>query len=101
MGTGSVWRAADFASTGRYVVNWSQNRAGTQNISFATSTDLIHWEGDESMRFDIDARFYNTHASTGVRWDCIYTIPATGRPDHRDGYPRHGYWTATPHGCGP
>jgi hypothetical protein len=24
MGTGSVWRAADFAETGRYLVNWSE-----------------------------------------------------------------------------
>jgi len=96
MGSGSVWRARD----GRYVVNWSQDHDGTENISFAVSRDLIRWQGVDDL-YGPDPRFYATHASTGVRWDCMYTIPATPTASLRDGYPRFGYWTATPIGCGP
>ena len=96
MGSGSVWRAKD----GRYVVNWSQDRAGTQNISFAVSRNLIHWEGIDEI-YGPDPRYYHTHAPNGVRWDNMYTLPASPTIGTRDGYPRHGYWTATPLGCGP
>ena len=99
MGSGSVWRAKD----GRYVVNWSQDRGGTQNISFAVSHDLIHWQGMDAV-YGPDPRYYTTHATNGVRWDCIYSIPAKPAAvgsSLRDGYPRLGYWTATPLGCGP
>ena len=96
MGSGSVWRAAD----GRYVINWSQERGGTENISFAVSSDLIRWQGVDEI-YSPDPRYYETHAPNGIRWDGIYTIPATPSPSLRDGYPRLGYWTATPLGCGP
>ena len=96
MGSGSVWRAKD----GQYVVNWSQDRGGTENISFAVSRDLIHWKGVDEV-YSPDPQYYHTHASDGIRWDCIYTIPVSPTPSLRDGYPRLGYWTATPLGCGP
>ena len=60
-GTGAVWRSPDFNRTKKYIVNFSQcPRNGLQNISFAESTDLIHWtgiEGDVGW-FDIDERYY-------------------------------------------
>ena len=96
MGSGSIWKDIN----GRYVVNWSQDRAGTENISFAVSRDLIHWTGVDEV-YSPDPRYYKTHASNGVRWDCIYSIPASTTASLRDGYPRLGYWTATTLGCGP
>ena len=121
MGTGSVWRAADFAKTGRYIVNWSQapgkdgqpnngsdpwRTAGYQNISFAESYDLIHWSRPAPLAttyFSADTRYYNDFLPCGSRWDCIYSIPVPqeGRNlSARDGYPRYGYWTASPLHCG-
>ena len=121
MGTGSVWRAADFAKTGRYIVNWSQapgkdgqpnngsdpwRTAGYQNISFAESYDLIHWSRPAPLAttyFSADTRYYNDFLPCGSRWDCIYSIPVPqeGRSlSARDGYPRYGYWTASPLHCG-
>eukprot|EP01045_Picozoa_sp_COSAG04_P039919 COSAG04_NODE_11419_length_710_cov_0.759411_1_plen_197_part_01 len=119
MGTGSVWRAADWERTGRYIVNWSQDPgkdggpnngssvgAGFQNISFAESFDLIHWSRPaplDTTFFSADPRHYHDFLGCGARWDCIYTIPVPqpGRNlSARDGYPRYGYWTASPLGCG-
>jgi hypothetical protein len=105
-GTGSVWRAADFNKTGRYVINYSQCPSkgsvgsGGQNITFAESFDLINWRqksdnGFVQSYFDIDTRYYEDPG----RWDCIFSIPlpnATGGNGLRDGYPRYGFWTASP-----
>ncbi len=33
-GTGSVWRAPDYKTTGRYLINWSQDPGRYQNITF-------------------------------------------------------------------
>ena len=40
-GTSSVWRAADFNTTGRYLINYSvmDTDSKTQNITFAESYD--------------------------------------------------------------
>ena len=96
-GTGSVWRAPDYNTTGRYLINWSQDPGHYQNITFGQSFDLIHWTPLDTY-FDIDERYYNLPG----RWDCIYTIPAPGarRPaaGSMDGYPRYGFWTASPKG---
>ena len=70
-GTGSVWRAPDYNTTGRYLINWSQDPGRYQNITFGQSFDLIHWTPLDTY-FDIDERYYNLPG----RWDCIYTIPA-------------------------
>jgi len=73
-----------------------------QNITFAESTDLIHWtnglEKNESNTFpwfNIDPDLYQVQ---GGRWDTIYSIPVPGKgtENPRDGYPRYGYWTASP-----
>ena len=92
-GTGSVWRAPDYNTTGRYLINWSQDPGHYQNIPFgqacrraptaalchlpappavllAQSFDLIHWTPLD-IYFDIDQSYYNLPG----RWDCIYTIP--------------------------
>ena len=98
-GTGSVWRAPDFNATGRYIINYSQYHSGTQNITFAQSFDLIHWERTEALNntwFNIDHQYYHDPG----RWDCIYSIPVSSGPSPaenlRDGYPRYGFWTASP-----
>lgn len=90
LGSGAVWKDPQFEKTGRFLCNYSEWRKGemgtpTQNILFAWSRDLIHWNkfGDERM-FRVDERFY---ARNG-RWDCIYPMPGP-----RGGY--FGTWTAT------
>jgi len=90
LGTGSVWKSPDFKKTGKFICNYSEHRtdkAGkrTQNILFAWSTDLIHWNkfGDEKM-FKVDTEHYRRHG----RWDCIFAIPRD-----KGGY--WGTWTAT------
>ena len=96
-GTGSVRRAPDYTSTGRYLINWSQDPGRYQNITFGQSFDLIHWTPLDTY-FDIDERYYNLPG----RWDCIYTIPtpqarrAGPASGSMDGYPRYGFWTASP-----
>ena len=103
-GSSAVWRAADFNSTGRYLINYSvmDTVCGCQNITFAESYDLIHWtnglEKNETNKypwFDIDPSLYKVK---GGRWDTIYSIPVPGpgQENERDGYPRYGYWTASP-----
>ena len=94
LGTGAVWKSVDFGESGRFICNyseWRHSTAGiTQNILFAWSKDLIHWNkfGDEHM-FMIDERFYEKYG----RWDCIFPM---GRP--AGGY--YGTWTATRRGRG-
>ena len=90
LGTGSVWKSADFDKSVKFICNYSEHRidaAGkrTQNILFAWSKDLIGWTkfGDEKM-FKVDTANYKQYG----RWDCIYTIPRK-----EGGY--WGTWTAT------
>ena len=103
-GSSAVWKAADFNKTGRYLINYSQmnTECKCQNITFAESFDLIHWtngmelgNADAYPWFNIDASLYQVG---GGRWDTIYSIPVPGpgQENMRDGYPRYGYWTASP-----
>jgi len=92
LGTGYVWKHSDFEENGKFICNYSEHRKEdngkiTQNILFAWSNDLIHWNkfGDESI-FKVDNRFYDKYG----RWDCIFAIPRT-----KGGY--WGTWTATAH----
>ena len=89
LGTGSVWK--DPVKTGRFLCNYSEWRNDDtgqkrQNILFAWSKDLIHWNkfGDDAL-FPIDERYYKRYG----RWDCIFTMPRG-----EGGY--WGTWTATP-----
>jgi hypothetical protein len=94
MGTGMVWRAADFDRTGRYIMNystWFDWAIQSQSIRFAESTDLVHWTKlGELSDFAAEPRWYKTWPSEqDARWDCIYPVP-------RPGGGLYGYWTATP-----
>ena len=97
-GTGSVYRAPDYKQTGRYLINWSQDPGKFQNITFGESYDLIHWQPIDIF-FNIDTRFYKGNG----RWDCIYSLPtpqtrgAHPNAGSTDGYPRYGFWTASPY----
>jgi len=96
LGTGSVWKSADFDESGKFIMNystWFDWCIESQEIRFAESTDLIHWRklGAECA-FRADARWYETYPECKrARWDCIYSIP-------RPGGGRFGYWTAIPKG---
>lgn len=94
LGTGAVWKAADFDQTGRFILNYSTWRdwcIESQTIRFAESTDLIHWTklGEES-EFASDPKWYKAYPDAkDARWDCIY-------PVERPGGGLYGYWTALP-----
>jgi len=86
MGTGSTWKSPNFATDGKFQMNFSEWKGPRQTIFFAESKDLIHWIrlGDE-YEFKQDERWYEPNG----RWDCIWVIP---RPEGG----LYGYWTATP-----
>jgi len=83
MGTGSIWNAGE-----KFIMNFSEEKAGIQTIYFAQSDDLIHWEIlHDDLRSEPDPRWYD-NTSSG-RWDCIWALPK----------PEGGFWgylTATP-----
>ena len=102
LGTGAVWESPDFEKDKTFICNYSEWRrdesAGKhyQNIFFATSKDLIHWEktGEDGV-FPVDERYYVRCDEDGGRWDCIYPNRTA------EGY--EGFFTATPKeyiGCG-
>ena len=104
MGTGTIWKRADFNVSRTYVVHWSHFPQGGSDfdhrarIYFAESRDLIHWsyvKDDVSntsgkyglpLHFDIDPNLYFYD-----RWDTIYPIQKN-EDDLSLGY--WGYWTA-------
>ena len=94
LGTGAIWKASDFETSGTFICNYSEWRKHLdgvrQNILFATSKDLIHWEkcGDIFM-FSPDGDLYKEYRSVWARWDTINTID---RPE--GGY--YGFFTAVP-----
>jgi hypothetical protein len=83
LGTGSTWKTEQ-----GFVLNFSESRNDVQNIFFAQSNDLLHWQilGDE-FRSAPDARWYDD--TPKGRWDCIWTIARPG-----GGF--YGYLTARP-----
>ena len=86
MGTGHIWKAPDFETSHRWVMNYSEHVGPKQDIAFVTSTDLLHWSKvGEEHRFVQDVRWYKEKG----RWDCIDTIQ---RPDGS----LYGYFTADP-----
>jgi len=94
LGTGSVWKAADFEKTGRFLSNystWFDWAIQSQTIRFAESTDLVHWKKlGADFEFKADPRWYEVWPEyPNARWDCIYTVP-------RPGGGLYGYWTALP-----
>lgn len=86
MGGGMVWEAK-----GRYLMNFSESRAGKQSIYFAESADLVSWRRvpvQESM-CRLDTRWYSDGtAFSGQRWDGIWVLP------REEGQGYIGYLTA-------
>jgi len=88
-GSGSIWKSADYDTSGKFICNYSEHRQvdgkRTQNILFAWSTDFIHWtKYDDKTVFKVDTRYFIEHG----RWDCISTFPRA-----EGGY--WGTWTAS------
>lgn len=102
LGTGAVWKSPAFGKDGTFICNYSNGceEEGTgkryQNIFFATSKDLIHWEkAGEDLVFPVDENYYVRYEEDGGRWDCIYP--------HRTKEGYEGFFTAAPKeyaGCG-
>ena len=69
-GSSAVWRAADFNTTGRYIINYSQfaqSVCNCQNITFAESTDLIHWTNGTMASTSFRATFHAVPSVTPSR----------------------------------
>ena len=73
-GTGTVWINPYYSSNSsfKYIVNFSEEplNQNYQNISFATSKDLIHWNSEINTIgwFNINTSYYKDPG----RWDTIY-----------------------------
>jgi hypothetical protein len=89
MGTGTTWKSPNFASDGKFFMNYSLSQSG-QRILMAESTDLVHWTplGSETTTRP-DPRWYTSSDDDTARWDCIFTAP-------RDEGGLWGWWTACP-----
>ncbi len=83
LGTGMIHQVG-----GDFIMNFSEERpVGYQVISFARSTDLLHWERlPESFDLRPDTRFYQREQSESVdplpRWDSLGIVPK--QPDDPD-----------------
>ena len=80
LGTGMVWRAGE-----KFMLNFSEERAGIQEIFFAESDDLLNWTRlpDEEYICLADPRWYADDPTfTSQRWDCIWALPR----EEGDGY---------------
>ena len=87
LGTGMVWRAGD-----QFMLNFSEERNGVQEIFFAESDDLLHWRRlpDEEYVCRTDPRWYaespDVHkpalglhlGSAAGRWAGLYWLPHRG-----------------------
>lgn len=86
LGTGMVWRAGD-----TFMLNFSEERNGLQEIFFAESDDLLHWRRlpDEEHVCRADPAWYaDAPTFSSQRWDCIWVVP------REDGEGYVGYLTA-------
>jgi hypothetical protein len=71
MGTGHIIESPGFRNHPRWIMNYSEWFGDKQDIMFATSDDLFHWNKvNESYRFKQDVRWYKPDG----RWDCIDCI---------------------------
>jgi predicted GH43/DUF377 family glycosyl hydrolase len=86
MGTGHIIEAPGFENHSKWIMNYSEWFGEKQDIMFATSDDLVHWNKvSESLRFVQDPRWYHPKG----RWDCIDCIK-------REDGSYYGYFTADP-----
>src|ERR1035437_3568375 len=74
MGTGAVWRAG-----GRWILNYSLSKEGSQRVYFAESDDLLSWRKlPRTVVCAPDPRWYEctgATTSTNARRDSIWPIP--------------------------
>ncbi|MDB5074861.1 MAG: hypothetical protein JWO42_1040 [Chloroflexi bacterium] len=80
LGTGMTWRVGD-----TFLLNFSEERNGLQEIFFAESDDLLHWRRlpDEEYVCRADPRWYaDAPMFTSQRWDCIWVLPRDDGPGY-------------------
>ena len=86
MGTGHIIESPNFKNHPQWIMNYSEWFGDKQDIMFATSDDLLHWEKvNDSLRFIQDERWYKAKG----RWDCIDCVK-------RNDGSFYGYFTADP-----
>lgn len=86
MGTGHIIEAPGFKNHPGWILNYSEWFGDKQDIMFAVSEDLLHWNKvEDSQRFIQDSRWYQPKG----RWDCIDCVK-------RDDGTFYGYFTADP-----
>jgi hypothetical protein len=105
MGSGHIWRATNSSSIGqgKYITSFSQCPGNHQEISFATSDDMLSWNWLDHDWFLTDERYYlygepgpggaaaGRHLS---RWDGMSAI----LPEPMSGEVAYAVWTASPKG---
>jgi hypothetical protein len=72
LGTGMVWQVDS-----KFMLNFSEERKGQQQIFFAESSDLLDWRRlpANEYRSELDPTWYATApAFSSQRWDCIWVI---------------------------
>lgn len=80
LGTGMTWRVGD-----TFLLNFSEERNGIQEIFFAESDDLLHWRRlpDQEYVCRADPRWYaDAPLFTSQRWDCIWVLPRDDGPGY-------------------
>jgi len=86
MGTGHIIESRNFKDQPQWIMNYSEWFDDKQDIMFATSYDLLHWEKvNDSFHFTQDERWYKPKG----RWDCIDCVK-------RNDGSFYGYFTADP-----
>ena len=86
MGTGHIIEDPGFKNAPRWIMNYSEWFGDRQDIMFAVSNDLFHWQKvADSNRFSQDERWYQPKG----RWDCIDVV-------QREDGSFYGYFTADP-----
>lgn len=78
LGTGMTWEV-----NGKYYLNFSEFRAGRQEVNFAESDDLLHWRRltYEEYVCRLDPSWYAEDPTLSPqRWDCIWVLPAENGP---------------------
>lgn len=76
IGSGMVYRAGD-----RWIINFSGEKDGVQQIYFAESDDLLNWRKLSRKIVCVpDPRWYENKMGDNdrmARWDCVWAVPQT------------------------
>lgn len=81
LGTGMVWQVG-----AQFMLNFSEERNGVQEIFFAESDDLLHWRRlpDKEYVCRSEPRWYADQPTfSSHRWDCIWVLPRDDGPGYR------------------